>query len=216
MSYIDDTVTGYINAHFVPIDPGMADLRAECEADYIPLILRETENFLRVYLSALQPESILEIGTAYGYSSIFFAKLLPAVHVTTIEREADVSVRAEENFRRFGLSDRITLLTGDAVSVMEALPADATYDFVFIDAAKSHYADYLDRAMAHCHAASVIICDNILMRGLLVDDSLDPKGKHRTNIRRMNNFIQSITSDHDLEVTLLSSGDGLAIIRRKI
>ena len=214
MNDLHRKISDYIDERFVLTDPDMEDLRNRCEAAYIPVIWRETESFLKVYLSALKPRRILEIGTAYGYSAILFAKLLPDAHVTTVEREPDVWETAEEEIRRFGLKDRIDVLCGDAETVLRDLDPVEPYDFVFIDAGKSHYSVYLDEVTDLCSDDAVILCDNILLNGMLVDPSLDPRGKHRTNIRRMKDFIDSVTCDSRFDVTLLRSGDGLAVIRK--
>ncbi|MBR0374840.1 MAG: O-methyltransferase [Mogibacterium sp.] len=218
MGYIDDKVAGYMDDCYRPLDAELSALRERCEREYIPLILRETETFLRVYLEALRPGSILEIGTAYGYSAMFFAKLLPAARITTIEREPDICAIARGYIDAAVLSGRIEVLCGDALDVLEGLAADGErgrrYDFVFIDAGKSHYSDYLNSVLRLCADGAVIICDNIFMRGLLVNEELDPRGKHRTNVRRMNGFLDEIVADPALDVSILSAGDGLAIIKR--
>ena len=119
------------------------------------------------------------------------------------------------NTERFGFSERIEILNGDAVSVLDEISKDSErkYDFVFIDASKSHYREFFEKAEKMCSKGAVIVCDNILLKASIVDNSYDPHRRHRTNIKRMKEFLSYLKNRKDLTVSYLSSGDGLAIIR---
>lgn len=212
----DSGVVELIESFYTPLDPQLAELRAASEKDRIPLILRETENYLTSFLKVFRPARILEIGTAYGYSAAFFARLLPECTVTTIERSPEMAETAVKNFEELGLSDRISILEGEALETLDSLASvPQRFDFVFIDAAKSHYREFFEASEKLCGESSVVICDNVLMRGSVADGSVDPGRRHRTSIKRMREFLQYLHNRKDLTVSLLSCGDGLAVIESK-
>ena len=217
--FIDERVESYVASKYKALDDETKSLRDECELANFPLILRDTELFLRVYLKALGPGRILEIGTAYGYSAIFFSKLLPESKIITIEKVIASAEIAKENIAKYDLADKIELKLGDADEVLSEMidskcfeDPDDKFDFVFIDAAKSHYAEYLDKSVKLCKKGSVIICDNVLMHGMTSDDSFDETGRHKTSIKKMREFLDDISSDPRFDTALISTGDGLAII----
>lgn len=219
MNITNDKVTEYLNSFYRPVDDELGAFRIENEENSVPLILKETESFLSFLLAQLKPEHILEIGTAYGYSSLFFARSLPETRITTIDRGQRMIPIAKDNFEKWPEGQRIDFRTGDAVEILDQMIEEHSsgqldsFDFVFIDAGKSHYKEFFDRAEKLCKAGAVIVCDNILMRGWIVDRSYEGGKRHRTNIKYMKQFIEYIYSREDLEVSLLSSGDGLALIK---
>ena len=220
MNITNDKVTEYLDSYYKPFDDVLADFRKRNEDNGVPLILKETETFLTMLINILKPHNILEIGTAYGYSAVFFAKLCPEASITTIDRGQRMIPIAEENFKLMPEGERIRFLTGDAREVLDNMIEDFNksdnadlFDFVFIDAGKSHYREFFDRAEKMCKPGTIIVCDNILMRGWIVDRSYEGGKRHRTNIKYMKQFIEYINEREDLTVSMLSSGDGLAIIR---
>lgn len=217
MSFTNDKVTEYLSTFYRPVDDELAELRNYNEEKEVPLILRETEGLLSFLLEILKPQHILEIGTAYGYSAMFFAKKLPAARITTIDRAPAMIPVATQVFYDHEEGERIDFRTGDAADVLDDLiengSGDDPYDFVFIDAGKSHYRDFFDKAEQLCRPGAVIVCDNILMHGWTVDRTYEGAKRHRTNVKYMRQFLDYIYEREDLTVSLLSSGDGLAIIK---
>ncbi|MDD5823656.1 MAG: O-methyltransferase [Firmicutes bacterium] len=220
MNITNDKVTEYINQYYSPIDEELKEFRERCEELEIPLILKETENYLLTFLKLIKPKKILEIGTAFGYSSLFFAKYLPECTITTLERSPYMYQNAEKNLAKYKEGERINMIVGDALENLDNLIEEAQstepfepYDFVFIDAAKSHYKEFLEKSEKLCSKGAIILCDNILMRAYIVDRSLEPDRRHRTSVKRMLEFIDYINEREDLTVSLLSCGDGLAVIK---
>lgn len=204
-------ITEYIDGFYRPLTPGLGKLRDESEAAGIPVILRDTEKFLITMLTMIGPKRVLEIGTATGFSSSCFACALgPEAEVVTIEKDRTMAETARANIERLGYSATIDVVCGDACD--EIVKLDGTFDFVFIDAAKSHYLEFWNAAFEHVECGSVIVCDNILMRGSTASDEYDSsKGRHRTSIRRMRAFLESITNDERCVTSLLASGDGISV-----
>lgn len=220
MNITNDKIIAFIESYYKSIDDEMEELRKKNEDKGIPIILRETENFLSFILSLVKPKHILEIGTAYGYSALFFAKTLPNAEITTIERSQQMVSVASANFECFSAGERINFYDGDASKILDSMIEDHSansnldlYDFVFIDASKSHYREFFDKAEKLCKPGAIIICDNILIHGWIVDRSYEGGKRHRTNIKYMKQFIDYIQERDDLTVSIISSGDGLALIR---
>lgn len=216
MNITNDKVTEYLDSYYKALDDELAAFRAKNEENGVPLILRETESYLSMLLKIIKPKHILEIGTAYGYSAIFFARSCPDARITTIDRGQRMIPIATKTFEEWPEGKRIDFRTGDAREILDELAdtdKDDLYDFVFIDAGKSHYKEFFDRAEKLCKPGTVIVCDNILMRGWIVDRSYEGGKRHRTNIKYMKQFIEYINEREDLTVSMLSSGDGLAVIK---
>ena len=217
MNHHDQRAIRLLDSYYSPLTQELARLRQRSEENQVPLILRETENFLVPYLRAKQPSHILEIGTAFGYSACFFATLLPHAHITTIERSPYMIDEAKKTFHDFSCADRIHMIEGEASEVLKQWKENPDergdrFDFLFIDAAKSHYRDFLVDSEELLTEDAVIICDNILMHGILTGEAEDPGRRHRTSKKRMHEFLDYITRREDLSVSLLRSGDGLAVI----
>lgn len=129
--------------------------------------------------------------------------------ITTLEADEAMFKRASENIGRLGYADSIRILSGDARETLKKL--DGVYDFVFIDAAKSHYRVFFDEALRLCRKGSVIVCDNVLMRAATASDDYDPKGKFKTSIRKMREFLEYISSSDAVETSVFAAGDGIAV-----
>ena len=208
------------DSHYRAIDEDLAALRKQNEEEGVPLILTETEGLLRLLIKLTDPRRILEIGTAHGYSALFFARSLPEARITTIERNPVMIEAAEAEFAKRADSERIDLRIGDASSILDELAAELSdaddsekFDFVFIDAAKSHYREFLESAEKICTRDALIICDNILLKGWIVQADGSAAKRHRTSIKYMKQFLDYLDKREDLDVSILTGGDGLAVIR---
>ena len=222
MAVLDTKLKELIDGFHEPLDEELKELRESNESEGVPLIMRETEGVLRLLLSLVRPKRILELGTAHGYSSLFFAKLLPDAQIITIDRNPYMIDKAKEVFATHSEAGRIELRVGDALETLEALRNEMSedgssekFDFVFIDAAKSHYKEFLDIIEDISTDDAFIVCDNILLKGWLADGQGKEAKRHRTNIKYMRQFLDYIKEREDLEVTILSSGDGMAVIKHK-
>lgn len=207
MNITNDKVTAYIDGLYRPLSRELGALRKEAEAAMIPVILKDAETLLLNLIRIKNPVSVLEIGTAVGYSAACMARACPGCRVTTIEADETMVLKAENNIRALGLADRIRVLHGKAEDVITK--QKERFDFVFIDAAKSHYRKFWDSAVSLCVPGAVIVCDNVLMRATTASDEYDTKNKHRTSIRNMRDFLSYITEIADTSV--LPVGDGIAI-----
>ena len=174
----------------------------------VPIIRKDTQGYLRFLLEALKPKNILEVGTAVGFSAILFARHTDANIITMENYEPRIPV-AKENFKRAGVEDRIRLIEGDAAESLNSIEGD--FDFVFIDAAKGQYGVYLEKIMPHVHSGSVIVCDNILFDGNILESKYAVERRDRTIHKRLRDFIYDMCHDERFTTAILSVGDGLLL-----
>ena len=210
----------FVESHYRAVDEDMAALRRSNEEDCVPVILAETEEILGLLLTLTHPKKILEIGTAHGYSSLFFARKLSDAQITTIDRNPVMVEAAKAAFESRPEGDRIDFRIGDAMEILNGLVDELSeaaesekYDFVFIDAAKSHYREFFEAAEKICSKDALIVCDNILLKGWIVKAEGSAAKRHRTSIKYMKKFLDYLSEREDVEVSILTGADGLAIIR---
>lgn len=210
MSHINNEyVSSFIN--FLSEDMDYLELREYAEANNVPIMKTETKEFLKILVSISKPKSILEIGTAIGYSSLVFSKYSDA-DITTIELSSEMANIAKDNFKRYGKN--INLINDDAEKALTTL--NQGFDFVFIDANKSNYKfyfDYVDKYLLN--KGGIIVADNILFRGEVCNDDLIEKRKI-TIVKRLRNFLAYITKREDYKTSIVPIGDGLSISYKEI
>ena len=182
----------------------------------VPIIRRETRDFLQVLLQIVKPQSILEVGTAVGYSTLVMADVLNEVwsrndwHIDTCELDESRIKEALANFSNSPYEEHITLLEGDAASTLKSI-IDKTYDFIFIDAAQAQYMTYLEESIRLSHKGTVIVTDNILAEGDVLESHFLVEKRDRTIHDRMREYLYYIENDPRLDTSILSVGDGLAM-----
>ena len=199
-------------------DPGMEDeledLYREARSEDIPVIRRHTISLLRFLIKTNKPENILEIGTAVGFSALLMNSYQPeGGHITTIENYEKRIPRAKENFCRFGKEDSIELIEGDALKITEMLPK-AKYDMVFMDGAKGQYITLLPAIKRLLKSGGILISDNVLSDGQIVESRYAVERRNRTIHKRMREYLFALTHDDELVTTILSDGDGVALSYR--
>lgn len=182
-------------------------LEQEAKEENIPIIKKESAQFLRVLLKMVQPSRILEIGTAIGYSTIWMAEAAPHARITTMEIDADKVNRALENFSAADVRDRIELLQADAG---EGLPDHYSFDFIFLDAAKKQYRTYLDLYLPHLKDGGIVAADNVLFQGRVAEEKAE-KERLRPIVEHLRAFNDYVNNHPALDTTFVPVGDGLSI-----
>ena len=205
-------VSEYLRS-FLPDQEGLlGEMQAYAKIHYIPIIHREVAQFLKVFLSYSQPRSILEIGTAIGYSAIFFSECMNREgKVITIEREPEMVVLARENIKKAGLEEKILVLEGEAADQLNQM--DGHFDMIFLDGAKAQYKRFLPNLLRMLNTGGTLITDNILYHGHVANDAWVVR-KHAAIVRKMRAYIEEISTAPQLDTTILSIGDGLGISRK--
>ena len=209
----DERFVTYIHSLEKPNSPVLTEIEQAAHKDLVPIIRKEMESFLRVILTIKHPKEILELGTAIGYSAILMSECCDA-KITTIENYEKRIPVARENIRKAGKSDQIELKEGDALEVMKTLPDDA-YDFIFMDAAKAQYINYLPEAMRLLNAGGVLITDNVLQDGDLIQSKFVVRRRDRTIHKRMREFLETVKHDERLETSIVPIGDGIVMAVKK-
>ena len=217
----NEAVTDYLTAFYKPLTPELGKLRSACEAEPVPVILKETEDFLSTFMEVTKPSKVLEIGTAIGYSSMFFAERirqydkLTGPQVFTIEKDEDMYRRALDEIRRLGYEGYVRCYFGDCEDGIRQIKESGTetFDLVFIDAAKSHYRRFLEACLDVLSDDGVIICDDTLFQGRPALEGELPPRKHRTNTLALREFNEFVKTDPRFSSTHLAVGNGLTIIK---
>jgi len=205
-------VVDFLDGFYSPASEALSQLRNEAEENKVPIFSKDSESLILNLLRISKPKTLLEIGTAVGYSACCMAEAVKDLNIVTVEKSDNMYNTALKNIEKLGFSDRITALNGDAAEVVNSLSKEEySFDVVFIDAAKSHYKDFFDAALPYCHSGTIIICDNMLFKARVVSDEYDPDRRHKTNIRKLREFADYLFSLDSMNSTFLSVGDGLTI-----
>lgn len=207
--FIDLDVKNYVESfyNFKKLD----SMQSYAEENYVPIVSKDTAMFISFLVNTKKAHNILELGSAIGYSSILMAKFFEEAVIDTVERDENMYNLCEKNISKHKLTDRIKVHLTDANDYLKS--CKNTYDMIFIDAGKSHYKEYLDNSLRLLNEDGIILCDNVLFKGYVAKD-IDIK-KHRTTINNLKKFMDYLKEREDLEVSILTVGDGLALIRRK-
>lgn len=194
-------------------------MRIEAEAAGVPIISRSVESLLRLLLSIKEPQIILEIGAAVGYSAAVFAHACTNSHVISCERDLEMVEKARKNISALRLNDRVRVIEGDYMnldlkrSVAESGIDFERADFLFIDAAKGHYKKFWDKSMPFMRENALIVCDNVLQRGATASDDFLLDRRFKTGANRMREFLKYISYDERVETVILPLGDGISVSR---
>lgn len=205
----NDRLSVYLNS----IERGNGKLLDEIEAEaidtFVPIIRKDMQFFIRTLLSMHRPRRILEVGTAIGFSSILMALYTSDdCTITTIENYEKRIPIARDNFDRANVSNRITLIEGDAKDILPTL--EGTYDFVFMDAAKGQYINFWPQIKRLTSSGSVIVTDNVLQDGDILESHYIVDRRNRTIHKRIREYLYELCQDEDYDTTILSVGDGVA------
>lgn len=210
-----ERINSYIRSLIDNQEESLEAIYSQAVKEGVPVIRPEAREFMRVQLMLKKPLNILEIGTAVGYSSLFMIGVASEqTHITTLELDEDRIRQAKDNIVKLGKEDRITILGGDAYEILKTLPDDE-YDFIFVDAAKAQYINYLPDVKRVSKKDALIITDNVLQEGDVLESHFLVEKRNRTIHDRMREYLYVITHDEELVTSVLSVGDGMAVSIKK-
>lgn len=196
--------------------PGaLGELEAIANKRGVPIIPHETAKFLDFFTATIQPKEILEIGTAIGFSaSLMAAHLSTDGHLTTIDRYAMMYDEAKVNFDNMGLTDRISLIEGDAADVLPTLEANH-YDLIFMDCGKSKYIEFYPECLRLLKVGGVLVVDDVFQGGTILEPIENRPRRVRTIHRKLNLFLDTVLEDTTHRSCLVPLGDGILMVRKE-
>ena len=211
---VDERLVTYINS----LDTGNTRILDAVEREaldsYVPIIRKEMQSFLKFLLAMKKPARILEVGTAVGFSAILMAEYDPVpCQITTIENYEKRIPIARENFKRAGKEAQIALLEGDAAEVLKTL--EGPYDFIFMDAAKGQYIHFLPEILRLLAKDGVLVSDNVLQDGDVIESRFAVTRRNRTIHKRMREYLYTLTHSEELVTSVLPVGDGITLSTRR-
>lgn len=208
---VNERIVSYINSLNADNEGVLAEIENEAKAAGVPVIRKEMENFLKVMLAVKKPAGILEVGAAVGYSSILMSMNVDSdCHITTIENYDIRIEQARHNIARAGKESQITLLEGDAMNILKNLPSQE-YDFVFMDAAKAQYINFLPEVLRVMKTSAVLISDNVLQEGSIAESRYAVTRRDRTIHARMREYMYELTHMNELITSIVPIGDGITM-----
>ena len=200
------------------LDSGNSRLLDEIETEslqnYVPIIRKDMQGFLKFILAVRKPERILEVGTATGFSALLMAENTSSdTMITTIEKYEKRIPVAKENFKRAEKENRITLLEGDATDILKELTGE--FDFIFMDAAKGQYLSFLPDVLRLLTPGGMLITDNVLQDGDVLESRYAVTRRNRTIHNRMREYLYELKNHPALDTVILTVGDGIAVSVKK-
>ena len=207
---VDERMVTYIRSLEVPESAVSEAIEQEALRDRVPIIRKEMQSFLKVLLMIKRPMRILEVGAAVGFSSILMSEYMPeGGHITTIENYDKRIPIARANFKRAGKEEQIDLIEGDALEVMHGL--EGPYDLIFVDAAKGQYIHYLPEVMRLLGTDGVLVSDNVLQEGDIIESRFAVERRNRTIHSRMREYLYELKHHDQLQTSIIPLGDGVAL-----
>lgn len=210
---VKEEIVDFMRTRQKRVSGSLEELENFAHAENIPIIPHETVAYFRFLLETLQPEKILEIGTAIGFSTLLMAEHAPHAQITTIDRNPEMIALAKANFTKFDKRKQITLLEGDAMDLLPGLKD--RYDFIFMDSAKSKYVVFLPEVLRCLASGGLIIIDDVFQGGDVAKEIGEVRRGQRTIYRGLHQLFDKTLDQSEITSALLPLGDGILMIRKK-
>jgi predicted O-methyltransferase YrrM len=216
---VNERITAYINSLEKELPTELLALEKDALEHHVPIIKKETQGILRFLLHLQQPKSILEVGTAIGFSALFMSEHTGVeCKITTIEKVPMRLVEAEKNLADevFPYKDKVLLKKGEALEVLKDLVlASEEYEFIFLDAAKAQYMSFLPELMKLLKTGGMLVTDNVLQDGTVTNSRYSITRRDRTIHARMREYLYTITHMEELDTVIIPVGDGVALSSKR-
>lgn len=206
----EERISTFINSFDTGNTPFLNELEEYALKTNVPIIRPQMQSFLKLLLAMKQPKQILEVGTAIGFSALLMSQYGPKdCHITTIEKYEKRIPLAKENFKKAGREQQITLLEGDATEILKEL--SGSYDFIFMDAAKGQYIHFLPDILRLLPVGGVLVSDNVLQDGDVMESRYAVCRRDRTIHTRMREYLYELKHHEQLQTDILPVGDGVTV-----
>jgi len=207
---VEERMVSFINSFERGNTAFLDDLERYSKENNVPIIRKEMQSLLKLLLAMNRPSTILEVGTAVGFSALLMAEYAPEdCRITTIEKYEKRIPVAKENFKRAGKEKKIILLEGDATQILKEL--EGPYDFIFMDAAKGQYIHFLPDLLRLMPVGGLLVSDNVLQEGDIMESRYAVTRRNRTIHARMREYLYELKHHDALETAILPVGDGVTV-----
>lgn len=210
---VDERLTTYIDSLNWQIPEYLKEVEKEALANEVPIIRRSMQSLLGFLIRTRKPKAILEIGTAVGFSGMLMSEAAGEnVSLDTIEKVPMRLKEAKKNFKKYGKTETIHLYEGDAIEVLQELAGrQKKYDFIFMDAAKGQYLNFLPLVLALLSENGMLVTDNVLQDGDVIQSRYAITRRDRTIHGRMREYLYQLTHSEELDTLILPVGDGVTL-----
>lgn len=209
-----DYITSYIRNTIKKSEGLLAELEKFAQENHVPIIQPEVASLLTVLGQLAKPARVLEVGTAIGYSAILLAGIMDCEgKLDTIERYDLMAEKAQENIKKAGLDEKISIIRGEALDILRCL--DKQYDLIFLDAAKGQYKEFLSQCSRMLKPGGILVSDNVLYKGMVASDELVVRRK-KTIVNRMRDYLVTLCNDDEFDTSIIPIGDGVAVSYKKM
>ena len=211
---VEERMRTFINSLDAGNTPFLDELECSALSEGVPIIRKEMQSFIKTLLALKKPQRILEVGTAVGFSTLLMCEYSqPEMHITTIENYEKRIPKARENFRRAGCESQITFLEGDAGQILKEV--SGSYYLIFMDAAKGQYIHYMPEAVRLLADGGILMSDNVLQDGDIIESRFAVERRNRTIHSRMRDYLYELKHSNVLETSIIPLGDGVALSIKK-
>ena len=205
-----DRIKAFINSLDRGNEPYLDELEIECKQQDVPIIRKDTQALLKFLMAQAKPVNILEVGAATGFSALLMAQYSSMdTKITTIEKYEKRIPVAKENFIKYDTNNKITLLEGDATEILKTLQPG--YDFIFMDAAKGQYINFLPDCLRILNKGGLLVSDNCLQDGDVIESRFAVTRRDRTIHARMRDYLYELKHNDMLNTVILTVGDGMTL-----
>lgn len=207
---VEERMRTFINSFDSGNTPFLDELECLALSENVPIIRKEMQSFIKTLLAIKQPHKILEVGTAVGFSTLLMCEYGPDdLSITTIENYSKRIPVAKDNFKKAGRESQIMLLEGDAGEILKTL--DDSYDLIFMDAAKGQYINWLPDVVRLLKNGGILVSDNVLQEGELIESHYLVERRNRTIYKRMREYLFELKHHPNLVTSIIPLGDGVAL-----
>lgn len=215
MDIVSPELNDYVLAHSTPADDLLRELAAETAAAYPDSlsmqITHDEGEFLAMLVRLVGARNAVEVGVFTGYSSVCIARALPAGgRLLACDVSEEWTALARRYWERAGVADRVDLRIAPALETLRALPAEEAVDFAFVDADKVGYPDYYAELVPRVRPGGLIVLDNVLQRGRVIDSS--DQHEAVVAVRRVNAIV---AADERVDCVMIPMRDGVTIARKR-
>jgi len=210
----EERLETFINSFGEDLPDYLSSLRTHAINTDVPIIRPQMQSFIKLLFELKKPTRILEVGTAIGFSALLMREYTDQkCHIDTIEKYEPRIAEATENFKKYDTNGMITLYEGDATDILKELQNE--YDFIFMDAAKGQYINFLPDIKRLLKDGGVLLSDNVLQDGNALDSRFAVIRRDRTIHARMRDYLYALKHDPELTTDILPVGDGVTVSVKK-